>query len=61
MGGAGTMSISALMVVIGYMGAVYGPLSSIAHTTGQLQGAIKQLRQFIALQLAPPSVLLSTS
>ncbi len=48
----GTMSISALMVVIGYMGAVYGPLSAIAHTTGQLQGAIagaKRVRAIFAL------------
>jgi ABC-type multidrug transport system fused ATPase/permease subunit len=48
----GTMSISALMVVIGYMGAVYGPLSAIAHTTGQLQGAIagaKRVRAMFAL------------
>jgi ABC-type multidrug transport system fused ATPase/permease subunit len=34
------MSVAELLVVIAYLGAVYGPLSSIAHTTGQLQGAI---------------------
>ncbi len=35
-----------------YLGAVYGPLSSIAHTTGQLQGAIagaKRVRAMFAL------------
>jgi ABC-type multidrug transport system fused ATPase/permease subunit len=48
----GQMSVSGLMVVIGYMGAVYGPLSAIAHTTGQLQGAIagaKRVRAMFAL------------
>jgi len=34
------MTIGGLYVVISYLGAVYGPLSAIAHTTGQLQGAL---------------------
>ena len=34
------MTVGELTVVIAYLGAVYGPLSSIAHTTGQLQGAL---------------------
>ncbi|PYR29427.1 MAG: hypothetical protein DMF92_11875, partial [Acidobacteria bacterium] len=34
------MTIGDLLVVIAYLGAVYGPLSAIAHTTGQLQGAV---------------------
>ena len=51
---SGTMSISALMVVIGYMGAVYGPLSSIAHTTGQLQGAIAGARRVRAMFALEP-------
>jgi ABC-type multidrug transport system fused ATPase/permease subunit len=39
-------------VVINYLGAVYGPLSAIAHTTGQLQGAMagaKRVRAMFAL------------
>jgi ATP-binding cassette subfamily B protein len=51
---SGAMSISALMVVIGYMGAVYGPLSSIAHTTGQLQGAIAGARRVRAMFALEP-------
>src|SRR5262249_26974176 len=41
-----------LYVVINYLGAVYGPLSAIAHTTGQLQGALagtKRVRAMFAL------------
>src|SRR5262249_59023608 len=41
-----------LYVVISYLGAVYGPLSAIAHTTGQLQGALagtKRVRAMFAL------------
>jgi ABC-type multidrug transport system fused ATPase/permease subunit len=48
----GTLSIGDLTVVIFYLGAVYGPLSSIAHTTGQLQGALagaKRVRAMFAL------------
>jgi ABC-type multidrug transport system fused ATPase/permease subunit len=39
-------------VVISYLAAVYGPLSAIAHTTGQLQGALagtKRVRAMFAL------------
>ena len=36
----GELSIGKLLVVTAYLGAVYGPLSSIAHTTGLLQSAI---------------------
>ena len=49
----GQMTIGELTVVIAYLGAVYGPLSSIAHTTGQLQGAIagaKRVREVLAMQ-----------
>src|SRR4051812_23935396 len=48
----GQLEIGELTVVIAYLGAVYGPLSSIAHTTGQLQGAIagaKRVRAMFAL------------
>jgi ABC-type multidrug transport system fused ATPase/permease subunit len=36
----GTLTVGSLLVVIAYLGAVYNPLSSIAHTTGSLQQAI---------------------
>jgi ABC-type multidrug transport system fused ATPase/permease subunit len=45
------MTIGDLTVVIAYLGAVYGPLSAIAHTTGQLQGALagaKRVRDMLA-------------
>jgi ATP-binding cassette, subfamily B, bacterial len=45
------MTIGDLTVVIAYLGAVYGPLSTIAHTTGQLQGALagaKRVRAMLA-------------
>ena len=48
----GRLSIGRLWVVINYLGAVYGPLSAIAHTTGQLQGALagaKRVRAMFAL------------
>jgi ABC-type multidrug transport system fused ATPase/permease subunit len=48
----GRMTIGSLTVVIAYLGAVYGPLSAIAHTTGQLQGGIagaKRVRAIFAL------------
>ena len=48
----GQMTIGDLTVVIAYLGAVYGPLSAIAHTTGQLQGALagaKRVRAMFAL------------
>jgi ABC-type multidrug transport system fused ATPase/permease subunit len=48
----GQLAIGKLTVVITYLAAVYGPLSSIAHTTGQLQGAIagaKRVRAMFAL------------
>jgi ATP-binding cassette, subfamily B, bacterial len=45
----GSMSPGDLIVVIAYLGAVYGPLSSIAHTTGQLQGALAGARRVRAI------------
>jgi ABC-type multidrug transport system fused ATPase/permease subunit len=54
---AGEMTIGALYVVIQYLGAVYGPLSSIAHTTGQLQGALAGARRVRAMfALMPETV-----
>jgi ABC-type multidrug transport system fused ATPase/permease subunit len=48
----GGMTIGELTVVVAYLGAVYGPLSEIAHTTGRLQGAIagaKRIRSVLAM------------
>jgi ABC-type multidrug transport system fused ATPase/permease subunit len=39
------MTIGDLTVVISYLGAVYGPLSAIAHTTGQVQAAVAGARR----------------
>ena len=46
------LTVGELTVVIWYLGMVYGPLSAIAHTTGQLQGALagaKRVRAMFAL------------
>jgi ATP-binding cassette subfamily B protein len=45
----GDLKVGDLTVVIAYLGAVYGPLSSIAHTTGQLQGAVAGARRVRAM------------
>ena len=51
------MSIGTLTVVLSYLGGMYGPLSSIAHTTGQLQGAIAGARRVRAMfALTPETV-----
>ena len=50
----GGMTIGDLTIVIAYLGAVYGPLSSIAHTTGKVQGAVagaKRVRAILAMPL----------
>ena len=53
----GRLSIGQLYVVISYLGAVYGPLSAIAHTTGQLQGALAGTRRVRAMfALMPETV-----
>ncbi len=50
----GRMTIGSLIVVIAYLAAVYGPLSAIAHTSGQLQGAVAGARRVrAALALTP--------
>jgi ABC-type multidrug transport system fused ATPase/permease subunit len=43
------MTVGELTVVIAYLGAVYGPLASIAHTTGRLNGAIAGARRVRAM------------
>jgi ATP-binding cassette subfamily B protein/subfamily B ATP-binding cassette protein MsbA len=48
----GRLSVGDLWVVLAYLNAVYGPLASIAHTTGQLQGALagaKRVRAMFAI------------
>ncbi|MDE3156287.1 MAG: ABC transporter ATP-binding protein [Acidobacteriota bacterium] len=51
---SGRLTVGALLVVIAYLGAVYGPLSAIAHTTGSLQQALAGARRVrAALALAP--------
>jgi ATP-binding cassette subfamily B protein len=53
----GQMSIGTLTVVLSYLGGMYGPLSAIAHTTGQLQGAIAGARRVRAMfALTPETV-----
>lgn len=47
----GEMTVGELTVVIAYLGSVYGPLSSIAHTTGRLNGALagaKRVREMFS-------------
>jgi ABC-type multidrug transport system fused ATPase/permease subunit len=49
---SGALTVGRLYVVINYLAAVYGPLSAIAHTTGNLQGALagaKRVRAMFAL------------
>ncbi len=45
----GQMKIGSLTAVISYLGAVYGPLSAIAYTTGQLQGALAGAKRVRAM------------
>src|SRR5450759_5717292 len=45
----GRLTIGQLYAVINYLGAVYGPLSAIAHTTGQLQGALAGAKRVRAM------------
>ena len=53
----GSLTIGGLLVVIAYLGAVYSPMSSIAHTTGSLQQALvsaRRVREIFALTPEPP-------
>lgn len=50
----GTLTVGDLYIVISYLGAVYGPLSAIAHTTGQLQGALAGARRVRAMFAMTP-------
>jgi ATP-binding cassette subfamily B protein/subfamily B ATP-binding cassette protein MsbA len=53
----GQMTIGDLTVVIAYLGAVYGPLSTIAHTTGQLQGAFAGAKRVRAMLAEAPEII----
>jgi ABC-type multidrug transport system fused ATPase/permease subunit len=53
----GGLTVGELTVAIAYLGAVYGPLSTIAHTAGTLQGAVtgaKRVRSVLAM--APETI-----
>jgi ATP-binding cassette, subfamily B, bacterial len=41
----GTLTVGTLLVIVTYLGFVYGPLSAIATTTGSLHGAIASARR----------------
>jgi ATP-binding cassette subfamily B protein/subfamily B ATP-binding cassette protein MsbA len=48
----GSLTLGSLLVVIAYLGAVYGPLSAIAHTAGNLNQArvsARRVRETLAL------------
>jgi ATP-binding cassette subfamily B protein/subfamily B ATP-binding cassette protein MsbA len=52
----GQMTIGELTVVLTYLGSVYGPLSQVAHTSGQLQDALagaRRVRATLALEPEP--------
>lgn len=53
----GEITVGDLLVVIGYLAAVYGPLSTIAHTTGLLQQAIASSRRVRAVFALTPEIL----
>ena len=50
----GRMTVGSIMVVTGYLAAVYGPLSAIAHTMGQVQGAVAGARRVRAILAETP-------
>jgi ABC-type multidrug transport system fused ATPase/permease subunit len=64
---SGRLMVGSMFVVINYLGAVYGPLSAIAHTTGQLQGAVagaRRVREMLALTpetIPEPGAMTATS
>jgi ATP-binding cassette subfamily B protein/subfamily B ATP-binding cassette protein MsbA len=54
---AGRLSAGELLVVMAYLAAVYGPLSSIAHTTGALQNAVASARRVREIFAHTPEML----
>jgi ATP-binding cassette subfamily B protein len=53
----GQLTIGQLTVVLYYLGAVYGPLSAVAHTSGQLQDAVASARRVREALAIEPEVL----
>ena len=53
----GRMTIGQLVVVLTYLGSVYGPLAEVAHTSGQLQGAVAGARRVRAAFALEPETL----
>jgi ABC-type multidrug transport system fused ATPase/permease subunit len=53
----GELSAGELLVVIAYLGALYGPLSSIAHTTGSLHNAVASARRVREIFAHTPELL----
>jgi ATP-binding cassette, subfamily B, bacterial len=53
----GDLTVGGLLVVTAYLGSVYGPLSSIAHTTGALQNAIASSRRVREIFAQTPEAL----
>ena len=53
----GRMTVGSLIVVINYLGAVHGPLSAIAFTTGHLQAAIAGARRVRAMLAMEPETI----
>jgi ATP-binding cassette subfamily B protein/subfamily B ATP-binding cassette protein MsbA len=50
----GRLTVGELLVVVAYLGSVYGPLSSISHTIGNLQGSVASARRvYETLHLEP--------
>lgn len=55
----GRISLGTLLLLIAYLGFVYGPLCGIANTTGALQQALasaRRIRETLALVVEPPDV-----
>jgi ABC-type multidrug transport system fused ATPase/permease subunit len=53
----GTLTVGSLLVVVAYLGAVYGPLSAIAHTAGNLNQARVSARRVRETLAITPEVL----
>jgi ABC-type multidrug transport system fused ATPase/permease subunit len=51
------MTIGQLTIVLTYLGMVYGPLSAVAHTSGQLQDAVAGARRVRAALALEPEML----
>jgi ATP-binding cassette subfamily B protein/subfamily B ATP-binding cassette protein MsbA len=50
----GSLKVGELTAIIAYLAGVYGPLSTLAHTTGQLQGAVAGARRVRAMLAMEP-------